>query len=347
MDIDLGSFVYNAQHASLANYLHNKHVIIVADQRSNGFCLHTASESLLALRSATCIVIPAGEQSKSIEIAEYIIAQLAALHANKQTVIVSLGGGMVTDITAFVASVYMRGMPLVHIPTTLLAMVDAAIGGKTALNFGGIKNLMGTVYFPEFIWFNTDFLRTLPYRELACGVAEQIKHAMITSDKLWQNCLQHQSLQDFVQDIASSHQIKKDLVLKDAFDADARQQLNWGHSIGHAIEAATSTTAHPLLHGEAVMLGIYAELLISEELQQCDPAIRESFALLLHRHFPLVKISAQVQAKDILQKLSFDKKNTSHINMSLLQAIGNCTIGIKVPEDMALKAIQKTMNYAR
>jgi 3-dehydroquinate synthase len=340
---DLGSFLYDDDFAPLSEYLLGRQVVVIADQRTHGFCLQVASKFVKPLQSASLVVIPAGDQHKTSQIAEYIIGELVQVQANKQTVLVSLGGGMVTDITAYVASVYMRGLSLVHIPTSLLAMVDAAIGGKTALNFGGIKNLIGTYHFPKFIWFHTIFLKSLPERDHFSGLAEIIKHAMIADASLWAKSVRYTGLEDFALDLAESHRVKCALVLQDKNDAAARQQLNWGHSIGHALEAATSNSGYPLLHGEAIVLGMYAELIISEQVLQCDSEIRAKLSDLLKQHYSHLYIDKFVTPDQLISKLFFDKKNSEGIQMSLLRAIGDCKVGVKVSLEVVRNSIEQLL----
>ena len=213
---------------------------------------------------AKCIVVPHGEGNKSIDNAQYIWAQLLKLGINKHALLVNCGGGMITDLGGFAAALYKRGIGFVNIPTTVLAMVDAAIGGKTGVNFGSIKNSVGTYYLPKFTYVNPVFLKTIAQREALNGMAEMIKHGAIYNAQLFATlatCHNYMAL-DILQ---AAMQVKLDIVAHDYNEKGMRKLLNYGHTIGHAIEIY-SIENEAIMHGEAVALGMLIENEMAQEM---------------------------------------------------------------------------------
>ncbi|MEK9175601.1 MAG: 3-dehydroquinate synthase [Patescibacteria group bacterium] len=212
------------------------------------------------------IVIPVGEKSKTWNVVGNIIKQLAKNKTQKDALIISLGGGVVGDISGFAASIYKRGIRYIHIPTTLLAGVDSSIGGKTGVNLQEGKNLVGTIYQPTVVLIDTEYLKNLPEKDIQNGLAEVIKHAVITDKNLFgyleKNILRRDH--DFFEHIITkSVEIKAKIVSNDEFEAEGRKILNFGHTIGHSIEMLSN---HKVSHGEAVAIGMIYETKISQKL---------------------------------------------------------------------------------
>ncbi len=327
-------FYFSGEEGTLQfNHLEDVQPIIIADARTNGFCVPKAIKLIPELKFAPIIVLPAGEANKNIEVVEFAWHQLMQLQANKKNIIVNIGGGALCDVGAFAASTYMRGLPFVNIPTTLLAMTDAAFGGKNGFNIANVKNIIGTIHLPEAVYVCTDFLVTLPSRELKSGIAEIIKHALIADQQMWHEINEASDVLDYCTDIniiKKSIAIKNKIVLNDLYDTDIRQALNFGHTIGHAIEAASHVGDNPLLHGEAIMLGMLAELNLSEKIFALPGSIRENLLILKNKLYP--NVHTEFNYKAYKSYLSLDKKNNHKHQFALLKAIGEPVIKVAVED---------------
>jgi 3-dehydroquinate synthase len=330
---------YQAQSQGVNNFLEGKDLIIIADEKTNGYCVLVAKRLLPALQLARQINIPAGDVNKNLEVAEFVYQELLRLNANKQTCIVCIGGGVVSDLGAFVANTFMRGVSLVLVPTTLLAMVDAAIGGKTALNFCGTKNIIGTFYEPQFCYIDTSFLASLPEREIKAGTAEMVKHALIANENIWQKFLNFNDSNEFgtIDFIKTSNEIKSKIVSSDLKDNNARQALNFGHSIAHALEVNQPTQYKFLLHGEAVYLGMLAELSLSEQFLNCDKLLRTQLLSLIQK-LNIFDKKLSLDEQLFIESLLRDKKNNSTVRMSLLKNIEHIQLQVAVNIADALAA---------
>ncbi|MDQ6844249.1 MAG: 3-dehydroquinate synthase [Bacteroidota bacterium] len=272
------------------------------------------------------IVIKAGEQYKNQQTVDTVIDQLIKLQADRETFIAGVGGGVVTDVTGFVASVYMRGIKFGFVPTSILAMVDAAIGGKNGIDAGVYKNLVGVIRHPEFLLFDYTFLETLPDDEWINGFAEIIKHACIKDEKMFgfleQNSLmKFQSSVDLVGDlIRQNADIKYDVVSKDEFETGDRKLLNFGHTIGHAIENVSN-----LSHGHAVSIGMVAACRISETMSKLATTDTQRVMQLLEKYeLPVAFNFDKRRAWEVLQ---LDKKKAGNdMNFVVLDHIGKASV---------------------
>lgn len=305
--------------------------ILLADACTNGFCVPVIKKLLPALQVSSLIVIPRGEEHKNLSACELIWERLMRETADRQTLLITIGGGMVSDIGGFAASTYKRGIDFMHIPTTLLAMVDASYGGKTAIDFLGMKNMIGTFSEPQALYIQPQLLKTLNERILRSGIAETIKHALIADAGWWEE-MQGYAIDDFCmrQTLERSLNVKRQFCDEDPYDRGVRQCLNFGHSIGHAIESHSIETQHALLHGEAIMLGMYYEILLSTQLLQLPPILVEQFANIIERFFPNLPLHASCEP--LWAFLRQDKKNDDHFRMSLLEQVGKCRTGVQVNE---------------
>ncbi len=278
------------------------------------------------LEGRKLIVLPAGEDTKSMQTVEMIIKKLIELKVTKDFMLVGFGGGVVTDITGFVASIYMRGLNFSFIPTSLLAMIDAAIGGKNGVNMGLQKNSIGTINQPKFIIFDRTMLYTLPQEEWVNGFAEIIKYGVVLDKRLFELLEQH-TLADF-QDkhyltakiLYICTHIKMLIVEQDETDSGVRKLLNFGHTIGHAVEKHEG-----IPHGFAVAKGMVAALRISEEINNFSTQEKERIlALLIKFGLPHQFDSNKTAVYDIL---TMDKKRTDNdINYILCNEIGEGSI---------------------
>lgn len=293
------------------------------------------------------ITVPAGESHKQIETVKQIWNELLSYQADRHTLVLNLGGGVIGDMGGFAASTYMRGIPFIQVPTTLLSMVDASVGGKTGINFGELKNLIGSFQQPQKVFIDTDYLKSLSDREFSSGFAEIIKHGLIADAEYFRQVTKkkpraysHSELEEI---IARSCYLKSIIVESDEQEVGPRKKLNFGHTIGHAIEALSHETQEPLLHGEAIAVGMVAEAYISQLQGYLEPEdvalIEESLkkASLPTRYKPIS--SAQMR-----EKIKHDKKNThGTIKWTLLNAIGEADYNIEVGEHF----IQSALDYIR
>ena len=268
------------------------------------------------------IIVQASEDKKSLDIVAEITAELLKYEAHRKTTLVGVGGGIVTDITGLIASVYMRGIPFGFVPTTLLGMADAAIGGKNGVNIGLHKNLLGTILQPSFILYDTRFLETLPTEEWSNGFAEVIKYACLFDKQLFEELSQHnidhyrnnkEALTLLIERCADW---KNKIVLADEKESGKRKLLNFGHTAGHTIE-----TLYHLPHGYAVGIGMLFACTISEEVSGLDKSVRERLQTLLQQYG--LPVHVQYESEKVMQVLMMDKKrNDASIDYVLLEDIG-------------------------
>lgn len=269
------------------------------------------------------VVIPAGEEQKSWQMVERIAAQLLEHEAHRKTILVGLGGGVITDITGFIASVYMRGVRFGFVPTTLLGMVDASVGGKNGVNLGRQKNFLGAIRQPHFILYDTDLLKTLPAREWSNGFAEVIKYACLFDADMFEE-LARQNIAFYTENpdalsaiIQKCTTLKNKVVLEDEQETGIRKLLNLGHTAGHAFE-----TLYKLPHGFAVGLGLIVACIISEETNGLDKEVKARIAAMLSRYGLPTNLLFDVP--EAMQVLKMDKKrNGAEMDYIVLSAIGN------------------------
>jgi 3-dehydroquinate synthase len=315
-------------------------IILLADANTNGFCVPILKQQIAIFKSCHLIVIPQGETNKRLEVVELIWERLIAFEANRNSLLVNVGGGVVSDMGGFAASVFKRGIDYINIPTTLLAQVDASLGGKTGIDWHGFKNIIGCFRHPKAIFIQPDFLHTLDNQILRSGIAEMIKHILISSDVAWQEIKKFQAINFFNPNlIEGSLLFKKSIVVKDEMDNGIRQILNFGHSLGHAIESNSLKTDSPLLHGEAIMLGMEIELKLSERIFQLDRQVLIDFMVLRQKLFP--NLNFDFSWKNLKQFLQQDKKNTLGFNMSLLSEVGDCRTNVNVAESLLISILNQ------
>lgn len=258
------------------------------------------------------LTVPDGEQAKSLRWAAYLYDQLIQARCERSSTLIALGGGVIGDLTGFVASTYLRGVSFIHIPTTLVAQVDASIGGKTGVNHPKGKNLIGTFYQPKLVFIDVATLRTLPKRELIGGMAEVVKYGVIADPDLFayleKNVLSLLACElDAVEHIVTrSAQIKADIVSKDEREAGLRRILNYGHTLGHAIETATGYGR--LHHGEAIAIGMEFAARLSTRLGLCDQSLVDRQHRLLEQLGLPTQLPPRSNPKRLLPAMALDKK---------------------------------------
>jgi 3-dehydroquinate synthase len=313
------SYYFDAEFSFLEQLVSKEQTILITDDN-----MLSANPALFA--GWKTIVIKAGEEHKQQATVDDIFDQLIALEADRKTFIVGIGGGVVTDIAGYTASLYMRGLRFGFIPTTVLAMVDAAIGGKNGVDVGQYKNLVGTINQPEFLLFDYDLLQTLPLEQWVNGFAEVIKHACIRDKALFE-LLEAGTMDGFRSDrnkmaelVECNVQIKTTVVLKDEFENGDRRLLNFGHTLGHAIE-----NNYQLLHGHAVSIGMVAACTISTVLNNFSEAEKSRVTALIERyHLP---VAFEFDRDRIWETLKMDKKRAGgEMNFVLLNHIGEAVI---------------------
>ncbi len=304
--------------------------VIITDTTVRGLYAGALSQGLTqAGFNVTVLEIPPGEEQKTLETAGRLYEKLTSIYAERTTPIIALGGGVIGDLAGFVAATYMRGVPLVQVPTTLLAQVDSSIGGKTAVDHGRYKNMIGAFYQPRMVVADVDTLKTLPDVEFANGMAEAIKMAAIMSKDLFNyignNIEKARALDVSVLEeiISANAHLKAKVVSKDEKEADFRAILNFGHTVGHAVEAVS---AFGLKHGQAVAIGMIAEAKISNRVGR----MKESDVIRLREVINKAGLPTDIPALDIgevMTAMRHDKKVTGNkIRFVLLNAIGDAYI---------------------
>ena len=301
-------------------------------------------KGFLCLRKANLITIKANDINKSLESVSHVWSELQRMGATRHSCLINLGGGMVTDLGGFAASTFKRGIDFINIPTTLLAMVDASVGGKTGINFGGLKNEIGVFNDSKFVILDTHFLKTLDRENILSGYAEMLKHGLISDEKMWAELIGFMDdISTLNQLLADSVKVKERIVEEDPKEHGIRKALNVGHTIGHAFESFAMKTGKPILHGYAVAYGIIGELYLStvkcgfpqDKLRQTVTFIRE--------HYGQMQITCD-DYPELLELMTHDKKNTSgQINFTLLGGIGD----IRINQTATVEDIKEALDFYR
>lgn len=318
-------------------------IFILVDENTHEYCLPVLLGNLETEISFEILEVEPGEEMKNIQTVNHLWEILTEMQADRKALIINLGGGVITDMGGFIASTYKRGIQFINIPTTLLSMCDASIGGKTGIDLMHYKNMVGTFSFPEQIFVYPQFLETLPYKELRSGFAEMLKHGLIADKGHWENLIQLQKLDvvGVLPHIQTSMDIKQQVVDLDFHEKNVRKTLNFGHTIGHAIESLCLEKENPILHGEAVALGMiceshlsYLECLISKEDSEL---IVEN----IQKYYSFIDLT-EFNDEEIFTLLLNDKKNEdAKINFSLLSGIGSCIFD----HQCTTENIQTALNY--
>ncbi len=297
------------------------------------------------------LTLPPGEKHKRLPAIESLAEQLAQQGADRDTLLIAFGGGVLGDITGFLAAIYMRGIPFVQVPTTLLAQVDSSVGGKTGVNLAAGKNLLGSFHQPRAVFADTDLLRTLPRPELFAGLQESIKAAIIRDPRFFtflernrekiQAASGEPDPATLARIVATSVQIKADVVAADEHEQNLRMILNFGHTIGHAIEAATNYKQ--LLHGEAIAWGMIAALHVALARQTITPDQFARMANLILAFAPLPTFKAKAQ--QLVALTAADKKNRSGRRAFILPtAIGKAEVVHTITDEELLTATQRMLD---
>lgn len=315
-------------------------LFILVDEHTNEHCLPKFISNLAVEIPIEIIEIEAGEGIKNISTCVEIWSVLSDLGADRKSAILNLGGGVITDIGGFIASTFKRGIDFINIPTTLLGMVDASIGGKNGVDLGNLKNQIGVINVPQLLLIDTSFLETLPQREMRSGLAEMLKHGLIYDKDYWEQFLDlsNLNLDHLDQLIYRSIEIKNEIVKQDPTENGIRKALNFGHTLGHAIESHFLETTTPLLHGEAIAIGMILESYISKEkgLLGNDEfqEIKHTITSLFDEH-----LFSDKDIEIIQNLLIHDKKNEyGKVQFALVNGIGKIIINQSVENELIVKS---------
>jgi 3-dehydroquinate synthase len=320
-------------------------VVIITHPSINQLYGEKLSSSFSKANLPTDIIeVPEGEKSKSLEQAEKIYDQLLKWKCDRQTVLVALGGGVIGDLTGFIAATYVRGVTFIQVPTTLLAQVDSSVGGKTAVNHPLGKNMIGVFYQPKLVVVDIETLKTLPEKEYKAGIAEIIKHGVIEDAELFGYLESHvepimaQESEPLEHIIATSCAIKARVVEKDERESHYRMVLNFGHTVGHAVESLTGYSK--FIHGEAVAIGMVYAAKLSHLMGRCIEEVTHRITGLIE-NFGLPTKLPPLKAEDMIQSMYLDKK-TAHkkIRFILVKDIGTIEIVDSVAESLIKEALQ-------
>lgn len=316
-------------------------IFILTDENVAPFWL-PETEYWLGCKNTVEIVIKSGEKHKTLQTVQRIWKTLMRHHADRNALLVNLGGGVITDLGGFAASTYKRGIKFINIPTTLLGMVDAAIGGKTGIDFGGGKNQIGTFAEPVALITYPVYLEALDAREIRSGLAEMLKYGFIADPELL-----HADAENYVPYIKRCGEIKLEIVAKDPTEKGLRKILNFGHTLGHAIESHCLTTDYPLLHGEAVALGMAVALWIS--VKQCD--LDASVLKKYENQLPMLLSECPIRLSEadiepIMEYLVFDKKNKGEKpQFVLLESVGKPVWDVEVEPVLVSEALSYLLKW--
>ena len=333
LQLELASAISECEHDKL---------FVLVDETTREACWPLLSH-FLCLKNAKVITIPVSDTHKTLETTTHVWQSLAEGGATRHSLLINLGGGMVTDLGGFAASTFKRGIDFINIPTTLLAMVDASVGGKTGINFGGLKNEIGVFKTPRYVILDTRFLQTLDDENICSGYAEMLKHGLISDETMWAELVNFElakpDLQQLQQMVAQSVAVKERIVTEDPTEHGIRKALNLGHTVGHAFESLAMRRNRPVLHGYAVAWGLMCELWLSavktgfptDKMRQTVSYIRENYGLM--------DITCD-DYPELLELMTHDKKNTAGtINFTLLGNIGDIRINQTASEEEIKEAL--------
>ena len=300
-------------------------IIVLTDVNCDEHCFPVLLDHIPENSNMEVLTITAGESSKSLEACEAIWQNLLDLEVDRNALMINLGGGMITDLGGLIATTWKRGIDFIHVPTSLLGMVDASIGGKTGINFNGVKNIIGSFTEPKRVFISKTFLNTLPEREYISGFAEVLKYGLVTNADLWNKLkeLKHTDVDDYLEETT---RVKIGIVEEDHFEEGRRKILNFGHTIGHGIESYCLSQDCEVLHGEAVAAGMICESYMSMKLNDLTEEEYKEIKETIQGHFEKIPLETE-DIEPILEYMRNDKKNDSdEFQFSLINEIGSCDI---------------------
>jgi len=318
-------------------------IFILVDENTKKYCLDILKNYLSENIKYKIIEINSGEENKNLETCNLVWQKLTEYNADRRSLLINLG-----DLGGFCASTFKRGISFINIPSTLMAQVDASIGGKLGINFDNLKNQIGLFSTPKAVFINTEFLKTLPKREFLSGFAEIIKHGLIYDEKYLNKVLNldfdnYESLNEIINE---SIKIKSEIVLQDPHEKNIRKILNFGHTIGHAIETYSLTKDIKLFHGEAVAIGIICELYLSHKLLNLAIEDVENISKFINSKYQKFNIPID-SINEIIEIMKNDKKNeVNKINFSLIDKIGTSIINQNCSNKDIIEALEYYINLS-
>ena len=316
-------------------------IFVLVDETTNKLCWALVKD-YLCLKDAQTIVIGATDRRKNLETLVHVWESLQQGKATRHSLLINLGGGMVTDLGGFAASTYKRGINFINIPTTLLAMVDASVGGKTGINFGGLKNEIGVFNDAEFVLLDTNWLRTLDEENIRSGYAEMLKHGLIADNTMWAELINFNLAQPNLHQLAfmldKSVRIKERIVAEDPHEKGIRKALNLGHTFGHAFES-WAMKRQPILHGYAVAFGLIAELYLATTQTDFPTERMRQTVNFIRAYYGSLPITCN-DYPELIELMHHDKKNRGNeINVTLLGGIGDIRIDQTITEEDIKEAL--------
>jgi 3-dehydroquinate synthase len=332
--IENGSLMDSSFQSFLNDNYSTSRIVIMVDENTHDYCLEYLLTSFDQLAEAEVMLLPVGEENKVLEVCFQVWEALTEYGVGRDDLIINLGGGVVTDMGGFIAAVYKRGVDFIQIPTTLLGMVDASIGGKTAIDLGIYKNQLGVFKLPLRIYADQGFLETLPDQEILNGFAEMLKHALISSVDMWCDLKAIKSLDEMkdAKRIANSQAVKCQAVLDDPLDNGQRRNLNFGHTVGHALEGFYLDSL-VLSHGHCVALGMVVESQISFAKGFLSQNELLEISTTVCRWFDIPALDEESFDSLILLMQNDKKNSTNKILGCALKGIGNCTWNVEYSTD--------------
>ncbi|MEJ5962870.1 3-dehydroquinate synthase [Pedobacter immunditicola] len=315
-------------------------IFVFTDGNTSEICLPVFREMLDDFSEFDLIETDPGEANKNIDFCIGIWKTLLDFDADRKCLMINLGGGVITDMGGFVASTYKRGIDFINIPTTLLSQVDASVGGKTGIDIDNVKNMVGTFTLPLAVFIESEFLKTLPERELLSGFAEMIKHGLIADKDYYHALKKSDYKQPDPAAVFRSVEIKNHVVTTDPLEQNLRKILNFGHTIGHAVESyALNHNPQPLTHGEAIAIGMICEAYLSHRNCNLTAEELEDISTYFNSIYPPYTIVPE-SFDELLKLMQSDKKNEhGQILFSLLDSIGHCEYNCKVTEKDILDSL--------
>ena len=327
-DVILSENIGESLSAAIGNVAHDR-LFVLTDETTLKLCWPLVSE-LPCLAEAQMITIGATDENKTLESLSHVWTELQRGGATRHSLMLNLGGGMVTDLGGFAASTFKRGIAYINVPTTLLSMVDASVGGKTGINFGGLKNEIGVFNCARSVILDTTFLRTLDYENLASGYAEMLKHGLISNVETWAELmrfdLQQADYELLRTMVAKSVAVKERIVDEDPLEHGIRKALNLGHTVGHAFESLAMAENRTVLHGYAVAWGLVCELYLSCALRQFPENIMRQCVRFIRDYYGTFAFDCKTY-DHLYELMRHDKKNQAGvINFTLLNGVGNIAL---------------------
>ena len=312
-------------------------IFVLTDDNTVRRCWPKIS-SFLCLKRAQLITIDSDDENKNLASLEYVWNAFQSGGATRHSLLINLGGGMVTDLGGFAAATFKRGINFINIPTTLLAMVDAAAGGKTGINFGGLKNEIGLFAQPNFVIIDAEWLESLDHANILSGYAEMLKHGLLSSRNMWAELIDIPTLAEIQPLIGPSIEVKERIVEADPNEHGLRKALNFGHTFGHAFEEWAMKRS-PILHGYAVAFGLIAELYLSTILTGFQSADMYKTVQFIRENYGSLPITCN-DYPELIDLMRHDKKNRgSQINCTLLEQIGTPHLDYSLNENYIKEAL--------